>query len=88
MVYCIRKFNGAVEKCCKMIKTRRMKHFNELAFLSDVAGINWEQIIAEIDDINVLANHSTSTFFFIIDKLAPLLKCVSQKSTFLGLIDT
>ena len=40
MVYCIRKFNGAVEKSHKMIKTRKMKNFNEQAFLSDVAGIN------------------------------------------------
>ena len=31
MVYCIRKFNGAVEKGHKMIKTRKMKNFNEEA---------------------------------------------------------
>ena len=34
MVYCIRKFNGAVEKDHKVIKTRKMKNFNEDAFLS------------------------------------------------------
>ena len=45
MVYCIRKFNGAVEKGHKMIKKRKMKNFNEQAFLSDVAGINWKQRI-------------------------------------------
>ena len=32
MVYCIRKFNGAVEKGNKMIKTRKMKNFSEEAF--------------------------------------------------------
>ena len=39
MVYCVRKFNGAVEKGHKMIKTRKMKNFNEEAFLADVSGI-------------------------------------------------
>ena len=72
LVYCIRKFNGAVEKGHKVIKTRKMKNFNELAFLSDVAGINWEQMLTETDDINVLLNHWTSTFSLIIDKHAPL----------------
>ena len=28
MVYCIRKFNGAVERDHKIIKTRKMKNFN------------------------------------------------------------
>ena len=80
MVYCIRKFNGAVEKGHKMIKTRKMKNFNEQAFLSDVAGINWEQMLTETDDINVLVNHWTSTFSLIIDKHAPLCEMrVSEK---------
>ena len=39
MVYCIRKFNGTVEKGHKNIKTRKMKNFNEEAFLADVSGI-------------------------------------------------
>ena len=41
MVYCIRKFSGAVEKGHKTSKTRKMKHFNEEAFLADVSGICW-----------------------------------------------
>ena len=36
-------YNGAVEKGHNMIKTRKMRNFNE-ASLSDVAGINWEQM--------------------------------------------
>ena len=80
MVYCIRKFNGAVEKGHKVIKTRKMKNCNEQAFLSDVAGINWEQMLTETDDINVLVNHWTSTFSLIIDKHAPLCEMrVSEK---------
>ena len=80
MVYCIRKFNGAVEKGHKTIKTNKMKTFNELAFLSDVAGINWEQMLTETDDINVLVNHWTSIFSLIIDKHAQLCEMrVSEK---------
>ena len=57
-----------------------MKNFNEQAVLSDVAGINWEQILTETDDINVLVNHWTSTFSLIIDKHAPLCEMrVSEK---------
>ena len=33
MVFCIRKFNGSLQKEHKMIKSRRMKNFNEQAFL-------------------------------------------------------
>ena len=71
MVYSIRKFNGAVEKRHKMIKTLKMKNFNEQAFLSDVASINWEQMFTETDDINELVNHWTSVFSLITDKHAP-----------------
>ena len=46
LVYCIRKFNGAVEKGHKRIKTRSMKHFKEDEFLSDVSDICWEQFFS------------------------------------------
>ena len=63
-----------------MIKTRKMKNFNEQAFLSDVADINWEQMLNDTDDINVLVNHWTSIFSLIIDKHAPLCEMrVSEK---------
>ena len=32
MVYCIHKFNGAVERDHKIIKTRKMKNFSKDAF--------------------------------------------------------
>ena len=52
MVYCIRKFNGAVDKDHKVIKTRKMKNFNEAAFLADVSGICWEQMLSETDQLS------------------------------------
>ena len=57
MVFCVQKFNGSLQKEHKMIKSRRMKNFNEQAFLEDVAAISWEQEIGNSDDVNVLANN-------------------------------
>ena len=57
MVYCIRRFNGGVEKGHRIIKTRKMKHFCEEAFLADVSGICWEQMLPETDDIDALVNN-------------------------------
>ena len=80
MVYCIRKFNGAVEKGHKTIKTRKMKNFNEEAFLADVSGICWEQMLNETDDINLLVNYWSEMFSLIIEKHAPLSEMrVSEK---------
>ena len=72
MVYCIRKFNGAVEKSHKMIKTRKMKNFNEEAFLADVSGIYWGQILTGTDDIDVLVSNWSNLFSLIIEKHAPM----------------
>ena len=80
MVYCIRKFNGAVEKGHKMINTRKMKNFDKEAFLADVSGICWEQMFSETDDINALVNYWSSLFSLIIDKHAPITEMrVSEK---------
>ena len=67
LVYCIRRFNGAVEKGHKMIKTRKVKHFCEEAFLADVSGICWEQMLIQTDDIDVLVNKWSKLFSLIIE---------------------
>eukprot|EP00794_Sanderia_malayensis_P016541 gene16541-18216_t len=72
MVYCIRKFNGAVEKGHKIIKTRKMKNFNVEAFLADVSGMCWEQMLTGTDDIDVLVSSWSSLFSLIIEKHAPM----------------
>ena len=74
LVYCIRKFNGAVEKGHKNIKTRKMKNFNEEAFLADVTGICWEQILPETDDTNLLVNFWSEIFSLIIEEHAHLIE--------------
>ena len=48
-----------------------MKHFNEEAFLADVSGICWEQMLTETDDINLLVNYWSEMFSLIIEKHAP-----------------
>ena len=72
MVYCIRKFNGAVEKGHKMIKTRKMKNLNQESFLADLSGIFWEQMLTETDDIDVLVSSWSNLFSLIIEKHAPM----------------
>ena len=72
MVYCIRKFNGGVEKSHKIIKTRKMKNFNEEEFLAEVASMQWVQMLPDTDDINLLVNSWSNLFSSIIDKHAPI----------------
>ncbi len=72
MVYCVRKFEGAVKKDHKIISTRSMKNFNEDRFLSEVAGICWENIFSRTDDINVLVYDWTTLFSCLINKHAPI----------------
>ena len=80
MIYCIRKFNGAVEKDHKMIKTRKMKNFNEDAFLADVSAICWEQLATESDNISSVVSNWSNLFSLTIDKHAPITEMrVSEK---------
>ena len=80
MVYRIRKFNGAVEKGHKMIKTQKMKTSNKEAILANVSGICWEQMLIETVDIDVLVSNWSKVFSLIIDKYAPITEMhISEK---------
>ena len=72
MVFCVRKFEGALKKDHKVVTTRSMKNFDKDAFLADVADICWEQGLNETDDINVLVTQWSTLFSLIIDKHAPI----------------
>ena len=79
-VYCIRKFNGTVERDHKIIKTLKMKNFNQYAFLSDVSNICWEHIVSKTDDVNYSVCEWTNLFSLKIEKHAPLSQIrVSEK---------
>ena len=75
LVYCVRKFNGAVAKGHKVIKTRKMKTCNEEAFRADVASIWWEQLLGETDNTDALVQHWSNLFSLIINKHVHFLKC-------------
>ena len=80
VIYCIRRFNGAVEKDHKRIKTRSMKNFKEDEFLSDVSSICWGRVFQQTDDINTLVNDWSNLFSLVIEKHAPLKEMrVSEK---------
>ena len=72
MVFCVRKFEGALKKDHKVITTRPMKNFDKDTFLADVAGICWKQRFNETDDVNVLVTRWSTLFSLIIDKHAPI----------------
>ena len=72
MVFCVRKFEGALKKDHKVVTTRSMKNFDKDAFLADVAGICWERGFSETDDVNVLVTQWSTLFSLIIDKHAPI----------------
>ena len=80
MVYCIRKFNGAIARDHKIIKTRKMKNFNQDTFLSDISSICWEHIVSKTDNVNYSVCEWTNLFSLIIEKHAPLSRIrVSEK---------
>ena len=64
----------------KMIKTRKMKNFNEDAFLADVSAICWEQLATESDSISSVVSSWSNFFSLTIDKHAPITEMrVSEK---------
>ena len=55
-----------------MVKTRKMKNFNEEAFPADVSGMCWEQMLTGTDDRDVLVSNWSNLLSLIIEKHAPM----------------
>ena len=72
MVYCIRKFNGAIERDHKVIKTRKMNNFNQDSSLTDVSNISWEHVASKTDDVIYSVCEWTNLYSLIIEEQAPL----------------
>ena len=70
MVYCIHQFSGAVEKDHKIIKTRKMKNFNQGSFLTDVSNICWRHVASKIDDVNYSVCEWANLLSLLIEKHA------------------
>ena len=88
MMYCIRKFNGAVEKDHKKMKTRNMKHFLDNQFLRDVSSMFWGQFFHQTGDINIIVNNWSSLFSFVIAQQAPLKEIRVSERYCLGVVKT
>ena len=86
MVYCIRKFNGAIERGHKIMKTCPMKNFNQDAFLSDIASICWDNILSKTDNVNCSACEWTNLLSLIIEKHTRLNEFVFRKNVPPGLM--
>ena len=72
LIYCVRKFRGASKKQHKLISTRQMKNFDQTRFVNDLLEVDWEGIVQNTDDIDVVINNWTSIFSLILEKHAPI----------------
>ena len=72
MVYCVRKFEGALKKDQKMFTTRFMKNFDKDAFIANIAGIGLKQGSNETDDVDILVIYWSYLFPSIVGKHAPI----------------
>ena len=72
MVFCVHKFEGALQQDRKIFTSRSMQNLNRDAFLADVAEICWEQGLNETDDVDILVTCWSYLFSSVIDKHAPI----------------
>ena len=54
------------------ISTRQLKNFNSADFINDLLSIDWNGIVNNKDDVNLIVEQWTSSFSLILDKHAPL----------------
>ena len=71
LVYCVRKFRGALKTKHKVVTTHQMKKFNESAFLQDLALIDWSLILQNGTDLNEQVRNWCKMLSMIIEKHAP-----------------
>ena len=72
MVYCVRKFRGALTKQHKKITTRQMKNFDETSFLADISSVDWNLIIQRSADLDSAVENWTNLLSLIIEEHAPM----------------
>ena len=80
LVFAIRKFQCGFKRQRKFIRTRRMKNFNEEAFLLDMQSFDWQFLLKSSSDIGEIVHNFTSVLSAIIQKHAPMVdRRVSDK---------
>ena len=85
-VFCVHKFDGALLKDHKTIKTRRMNTKNEQMFLMNAASVNWAKALGQTDDINLLVSNCSKLFINHRETGNSSKKCESRTSTAPGSI--
>ena len=75
MIYCVRKYRGALIGQHKKITTRQMKHFDETS-----SSIDWNLVLQSSTDLDSAVENWTNLLSLIIEKHAPMIKRrVSEK---------
>ena len=72
MIYCVRKFRGALKGQHKKITTRQMKHFDETKFLDEISSIDWNSALQSSVDLDSAVENVTSLLSLVIEKHAPM----------------
>ena len=72
MIYCVRKFRGALKGQHKKIKTRQMKHFDETKFLDEISSIDWNSALQSSVDLDSAVENVTNLLSLVIEKHAPM----------------
>ena len=72
MIYCVRKFRGALKGQHKKITTRQMKHFDETKFLDEISSIDWNSALQSSVDLDSAVENVTNLLSLVIEKHAPM----------------
>ena len=72
MIFCVRKYRGALKGQHKKISTRQTKDFDQNSVLSDISSIDWDSILNCSKDINTAVENWSNVLSMIIEKHAPM----------------
>ena len=68
----LENFVVLLEDSIKIFQQGNSKNFNSAVFVNDLLSIDWNGIVNNNDDVNLIVEQWTSSFSLILDKHAPL----------------
>ena len=68
----LENFVVPLEDSIKNISTRQLKNLNSVHFINDILSIDWNGIVSNNDDVNLIVEQWTSSFSLILEKHAPI----------------
>ena len=72
LVFCIRKFQGFIQRQPRLIRSRQMKNFDHESFLFDLSQIDWDGIVRNSDNVHEAVQQWSTTLSLVIEMHAPL----------------